>query len=110
MKQRLFYGTKDYNHQDVTHLKDHTGQKHQNIKKQCACVQSCFSHVTLCHPIGSSLPGFSVHGIDSPRKNAGVGSHALQGRTLPDPGIDPASLCLLHCQVGSLPLVPPGKT
>ena len=31
-------------------------------------------------------------------------------RTLPDPGIDPASLCLLHCQVGSLPLVPPGKT
>ena len=30
--------------------------------------------------------------------------------TLLDPGIDPASQCLLHCQVGSLPLVPPGKT
>ena len=26
-----------------------------------------------------------------------------------DPGIEPASLCLLHCQAGSLPLVPPGK-
>ena len=29
--------------------------------------------------------------------------------TLPDPGINPASLRLLHCQVASLPLVPPGK-
>ena len=28
---------------------------------------------------------------------------------LPDPGIKPASLCLLHCQADSLPLVPPGK-
>ena len=28
---------------------------------------------------------------------------------LPDPGIEPASLWLLHWQVGSLPLVPPGK-
>ena len=49
---------------DVTHLKDHTGKKHQNIKSNiCACIQSRFSRVTLCHPIGSSLPGFSVHGI-----------------------------------------------
>ena len=28
---------------------------------------------------------------------------------LPDPGIKPASLCLLHWQVGSLLLVTPGK-
>ena len=28
---------------------------------------------------------------------------------LPDPGIKPTSLCLLHWQVGSLPLAPPGK-
>ena len=28
---------------------------------------------------------------------------------LPDPEIEPTSLCLLHWQVGSLPLVPPGK-
>ena len=28
---------------------------------------------------------------------------------LPDPGIKPVSLCLLHWEVGSLPLVPPGK-
>ena len=29
-------------------------------------------------------------------------------RDLPDPGIEPGLLCLLHWQVGSLPLVPPG--
>ena len=28
---------------------------------------------------------------------------------LPNPGIGPISLCLLHWQAGSLPLVPPGK-
>ena len=28
---------------------------------------------------------------------------------LPNPGIKPASLCLLHWQADSLPLVPPGK-
>ena len=28
---------------------------------------------------------------------------------LPDPGIEPMSLCLLHWQAGSLPLAPPGK-
>ena len=29
---------------------------------------------------------------------------------LPDPGIEPTLLCLLHWQAGSLPLVPRGKT
>ena len=29
---------------------------------------------------------------------------------LPDPDIKPVSLCLLHRQVGSLPLAPPGKS
>ena len=28
---------------------------------------------------------------------------------LPNPGIEPVSLCLLHWQAGSLPLAPPGK-
>ena len=28
---------------------------------------------------------------------------------LPDPGIKPSLLCLLHWQLGSLPLAPPGK-
>ena len=75
-----------------------------------ACVlltESLQSCPTLCDPMNCSLLGSSVHGI-------------LQGRTLewlhcpppgdlPDPGIEPTSLCLLHWKVGSLSLVPPGK-
>ena len=30
-------------------------------------------------------------------------------RDLPDSGMEPMSLCLLHWQAGSLPLAPPGK-
>ena len=45
---------------------------------------------TLCDPMDCSPPGFPVHG-DSPGKNSRVGCH------------------LLHWQVGSLPLAPPGK-
>ena len=48
------------------------------------CVLSHFSHVRLfCKPMDCSLPGSSVHGIDSPGKNTGVGCHALlQGSVL----------------------------
>ena len=66
-------------------------------------LQSC---LTLCDSKDRSPPGSSVHGV-------------LQARLLqwfampasgepPNPGIKPASLCLLHWQAGSLPLVPPG--
>ena len=37
-------------------------------------LQSC---LTLCDPMDCSLPGFSVHGFDSPGKNTGVGCHFL---------------------------------
>ena len=40
---------------------------------QCLVAQSC---PTLCDPIDFSLPGSSAHG-DSPRRNTGVGCHAL---------------------------------
>ena len=43
---------------------------------------------------------------DSPGKNTGVGCHALLQRIFPTQGSNP---CLLHWQVGSLPLVPPGE-
>ena len=52
-----------------------------------------------------SSPGFSVHG-DSPGKNAGVGCHVLLQGIFPAQGSNPH---LLHWQVGSLPLAPPGK-
>ena len=47
---------------------------------------------------------------DCPGKNTGVGCRALLQGNLPDPGIEPESLLhLLHWQVGSIPLPPPGK-
>ena len=46
---------------------------------------------------------------DSPGKNTGVGCRALLQGTFPTQGSNPHLLCLLHWQVDSLPLVPPGK-
>ena len=47
--------------------------------------------LTLCNPMGYSLPGSSVHGILQARI-LGVGCHALLQRNLPNPGIKPTSL------------------
>ena len=63
-------------------------------------LQSC---LTLCDPMDYSPPGSSVHG-DSPGKNTGVGSHALLQRIFPTQGSNLCLLCLVHWQVGSLPL------
>ena len=64
---------------------------------------------TLNDPMDCSPPGSSVHG-DSLGKNTEVGCHArLQGIFLTQ-GSNPSLLCLLHCQVGSLRLAPPGKS
>ena len=65
------------------------------------CAQLC---PTLCDPMDCSPPGSSVHG-ESPGKNSGVGCHALLPRIFPTQGSNPSLFCLLHWQVGSLPLV-----
>ena len=65
-------------------------------------LQSC---LTLRDPMDCSPPGSSVHG-DSPGKSTGVGCHALLQGILLTKGSNLHLLCLLHCQVGSLPLVP----
>ena len=39
--------------------------------------------------------------------NAGMGCHVLLQGVFPTPGLNSSLLGLLHCQVGSLPLVPP---
>ena len=57
----------------------------------CLVTQSC---PTLCDPMDCSLPGSSVHG-DSPRKNTGVGCHALLQGIFPTRGSNPR---LLHCK------------
>ena len=46
---------------------------------------------------------------DSPGKNAGVGCHFLLQGIFPTQGSNLCLLCLLHWQVGSLPLASPGK-
>ena len=65
-------------------------------------LQSC---PTLYNPMDYSPPGSCVHG-DSPGKNTGVGCHALPQEIFVTQGSNPG---LLHWQVGSLPLAPPGK-
>ena len=47
--------------------------------------------------------------LDSPGKNTAMGWHALLQGIFPTQGLNPSLLCLLHWQVGSLPLGPPGK-
>ena len=72
------------------------------------CVLSCVTHVQLCDSMDYNLPGSSVHG-DSAGKNTGMGCHALLQGIFPTQGLNPSLLHLLHWQVGSLPLAPPGK-
>ena len=73
------------------------------------CVLSHFNRVrlfetpwTVAHQVPLSR-GFS-------RQEYWSGLSCLHPGDLPDPGIELRDLlCLLHCQVGSLPLTPPGK-
>ena len=68
-------------------------------------LQSC---PTLCNPTGFSLSVSSVHG-DCPDRNTAVGCCVpLQGIFLTE-GSNPHLLHLLHWQMGSSPLAPPGK-
>ena len=63
--------------------------------------------LSLCHPMDCSLPGSSIHGILQTRILDGL--PCSPPGDLPDPGIDLASLCPLHWQVGSLPSLLHGK-
>ena len=57
-------------------------------------LQSC---LTLCDPMVSGSPGFSVHG-DSLGKNTRVGCHALLQGIFLTQGLNPHLLCHLHWQ------------
>ena len=72
---------------------------------QLACTHAELIQLglTLC-----DLWTATCHG-DSPGKNTGVGCHAFLQGIFPTQGSNLCLLCLLHWQVGSLPLVPPGK-
>ena len=68
------------------------------------CARSFQSSPTLSDPMDCSPPGSSVHGIPQAR----ILEWVAQGIFLTQES-NPCFLCLLHWQVGSLPLVPPGK-
>ena len=83
---------------------------HINVYLFCMCVhaKSLQSCPTLCDPMDCSSTGSSVLG-DSPGNNSGVGCHALLQWIFSTQGLNLSLFCLLHWQVGSLPLAPPGK-
>ena len=68
----------------------------------CLVTQSC---PTLCNPMGCSPPGSSAHGIP-PGENTGGSCHFLLPGILEAQG---SNLSLLHWQMDSLILAPPGK-
>ena len=64
--------------------------------------------LTLCFSMNCSLPGFSVQGVLQARILEWVAMATSRG-SFPLQGSNPCLLCLLHWQVGSLPLLPPWK-
>ena len=79
-----------------------------HLEPHCVCMLSCFIHVWLfvtSWTVAFQAPlsmGFS-------RQEYWSGLPCPPPGNLPNPGMEPPSLCLLHQQAGSLPLVPPGK-
>ena len=71
------------------------------------CFESLilFQNLTLCNPMDCSLPGSSIHGILQARILEWVAMPSSRGSSWPR---DWTRLCLLHWQVGSLPLAPTG--
>ena len=66
------------------------------------CVKSLLSCLTLCIPMAPPSMGFS-------RQEYWRGLPCPPPGIFPTQGSNPHPLCLLHWQVGSLPLVSPGK-
>ena len=75
----------------------------KNMKEHiCVHAQLLQLHPTLCDSMDYSQPGSSVHQIFF-RQEYWSGLPFPPPGDLPDPGTEP---CLLHRQVGSLPLAP----
>ena len=70
-------------------------------------MHPCMLSLTLYDTMDHSPPGSYLW--DSPGKNTGGGCHALLQGIYLTQGSNPSLLHLLHWQLGSLPLVLPGK-
>ena len=78
------------------HLSHQGSPRHPYV---CSVTQS---FPTLCDPWTAARQAPLSMGFS--RQNTRMGCHFLLQGNLPDPGIEPKSLCLLHWQAGSLPL------
>ena len=78
------------------------------LTKSYVCAKSLQSCPILCNPMDCGPPGSSVHWIFQAKILEWV-CHVLPPGDLPNQGSNPHLLCLLHQQVGSLPLVSHGK-
>ena len=77
------------------------------VTAACVRAKSLQSCLTLCNPVDRSPPGSSVHGILQARILEWAAMPS--SRELSWPRDQTHISYLLHWQVGSLPLVPPGK-
>ena len=84
--------------------------EHQIRVTVCVCVCAC-----ACSVVSDSFrphrlqPARLLRPWSFPGKNTAVGCHFLLQRISPTQGSNLRLLCLLHWQVGSLLLAPPGK-
>ena len=72
------------------------------------CMLNHYSHVQTFGTQWSSPSGSPVHSVQEARTLEWVTNAFLQGIFLTQ-GLKPCFLSLLQCQVGSLPLAPPGS-
>ena len=84
------------------------GRTAYDLVRVCVHAKSLQSCPPLFLPYGPQ-PNSLLCPWDSPGKNTGVDCHALLQGILPTQGLNLHLFCLLHWQVGSLPLVPPRK-
>ena len=89
-------------------MKMKTSKKYYLTSVRMCYANSPQSCPTPCNPIDCSSPGFSVHGILQTRKLEWIAIPFSRGPSQSRnwTGIS----CLLHWQVGSLSLAPPGIT
>ena len=80
------------------------------FKCVCVCVCMCV-HSVMSSSLQSSRPQPASLRCwwNYPGKNTGLGCHFLLQEIFPTQGLNPSLLHLLHWQVESLPLAPPGK-
>ena len=71
------------------------GSPSTSEKVKVLVIQSCLAP---CNPTGYSPPGSPIHGINSPGRNTGVGSHFLLQGIFLNQGLNTCLLHIMHCR------------